>query len=298
MKLARSSRRLPLCAALLASLAAPAALRAQVPTEPELRRLFKDMRSDKIRGNCSSAVVRLRPYADQLRDQLLRELYGDADRQARDAILHLLFSATSFVPDERFMRFVLARMPEQDRYVGKGDIADLPSDYIPGGAHWKAWEFIDQHFNKFEPLLAEQIESTRDIWVLWATAWLMKKRGVLERYSGRFTPEVLRRAADNLRNDGQPFNASQTVRLFLLLGKQSLPALQDAAKSRDTQCRNLALATIDALDPARSAADAKRGFAFLASRLNLGNTVFGRSPPSPPWLEDAADRYRDKDSYP
>jgi len=69
--------------------------------------------------------------------------------------------------------------------------------------------------------------------VLWGTAWLFRKRGVLKDYSALFTSAVLDSAVASLRNDQQPCNATHAVRLFSLLGDQSLPTLRKTASSTD-----------------------------------------------------------------
>src|SRR6266513_628949 len=97
-----------------------------------------------------------------------------------------------------------------------------------------------------------------EMYSLWATAWLAKKRGIFDQYAPLFTPAVLTEVAKNLKDDQQRYNASQAVRLFLLVGDQSLPTLREATKSSDNQTASLARATIDALSGKRNA------FGFLA----------------------------------
>src|SRR5947207_12663807 len=103
----------------LCSLLAPGILAA--PPPEELRRAFADIRSDNIPHNCEHATEWLLKYGDEIRDQLLAELYR-TDRQGRDAILHVLFNTPSFQPDERFIRFLFTRLSEQKRYVPTGMI--------------------------------------------------------------------------------------------------------------------------------------------------------------------------------
>jgi hypothetical protein len=233
---------------------------------------------------------------------MLEELYR-TDRQGRDAILQILFQTPSFVPDERFLRFVVARLGEEDIYVSNSIIDTfmhyerLPNGE-PGrlngfnGAHHDAWIFIDAHFEAFEPLLREQIGKTKSMWTLWGTAWLFKKCGILPKHAAKYTPEVLALVAGNLRSDNIEGNASQATRLFLILSDQGLPILRQAAKSPDTQQRSLAQALIDAL------AGSRAGFGFLNSKVWLKTTPFGPEVEEPEWLSPATEPYRDEESYP
>src|SRR6266705_6922413 len=140
-------------------------------------------------------------------------------------------------------------------------IFKYPAHRIPySGAHWEAWSFIDAHFAQFEPYLKEEIARSKSSFFLWGVAWVAKVRGVFSEYAPLFTPEVLARAADNLSADDVPSNASQAVRIFLLLGEQSLPTLRELAAEGDSQEGNFARATIDALGRKRKA------FGYLVSK--------------------------------
>jgi hypothetical protein len=145
-------------------------------------------------------------------------------------------------------------------------------------------------------LLKEQIakigSKPNDMYALWAIAWVAKKRGSLDQYSALFTPTVLVKAAAHLKGDNNPYNASQAVRLFLLLGNQSLPTLHQVATSADAQARNLAKATIDALDGKREA------FGYLCSKVYLPRTPFGPEVEEPAWLPDVLAQYLNRESYP
>jgi hypothetical protein len=272
------------------------------PTDAEIRSAFTDIRSDNIPHNCVNATNWLFTNREQIKDELVSELYK-TDRQGRDAILHVLFKTKSFVPDERFIQLVMSRLSEQDKYVENLTIFDpaIALNEEPGadqdethaaGAHWEAWPFINKHFDAFEPSLKEEIGKTDNVFVLWATAWLLKKRGILQNYTDLYTPAVLSKAVQNLKNDNQGSNASHAVRLFLLLGDQSLPTLREAAHSSDRQCSNLARATIDALAGNHAA------FGYLCSKLNITRTPFGPEVPEPEWLADKVVFYLDRDDYP
>lgn len=248
--------------------------RAQSPAE--VRQAFIDLHDDKVPRNCMDATDWLFKNREQLKDDLVDELYK-TDWQGRDAIFHILLKTSSFVPDDRFIRFFATTLPEREN----------------DGA---AWQFVNNHFDQFDPLLREQVikmsNRPHDMYVLWATAWLAKKRGVFDQYVPLFTPGVLAEVVKNLKDDQESYNASQAVRFFLLLGDQSLPTLREATKSSDNQTASLARATIDALSGKRNA------FGFLASKLSLAFAPFGPGPVIPDWLEGALQPYLERDTYP
>jgi hypothetical protein len=261
------------------------------PTADQVRSAFADIRDDKVPHNCEHATEWLLKNREDIKDELLAELFR-TDRQGRDAILHVLFNTASFQPDERFIRFLIARLPEQSRYVKPSMIFKTPPNQIPySSAHWEAWSFIDAHFAQFEPYLKEEIARSESPYFLWAVAWLAKVRGVFADYALLFTPEVLRRAAANLAADHEPSNASQAVRLFLLLGDQSLPTLREVASSasESSQEGNLARATIDAL------AGKRKAFGYLISKLSINEVLFGERVVEPNWINDAAQPYFSND---
>ena len=265
----------------------------------EIRHKLTDLRSDDVPHNCERATKWFLKNREKLKAQLVEEFYETKDPQAKDAIFHVLFNTTSFVPDARFVAAVITRLPQQDKFVGNGNIfkgLSEPRDRInrigADGAHWEAWTFINDHFEAFEPKLKEQIGKTDSVLVLWATAWLLKKRGLLEDNVALFTPAVLARAAANLKNDNIDYNASQAVRLFLLLGDSSLPALRAAAQSPDNQASSLAKATIEALGGSRKA------FGYLGSKIYLEMTPFGPQVKPPDWHEAIVKSYLDRDTYP
>jgi hypothetical protein len=252
----------------------PASSFAQTPAE--VRQAFADLHDDKVPHNCEHASEWLFTNREKLKDDLLDEFYK-TDWQGRESIFSILVNTESFAPDERFIRFEAASL---------GDRENSGED----------WEFISKHFKEFDPLLKEQLGKTthraHEMYVRWATAWVAKKLGVFEQYAPLYTPEVLREVAQNLKSDDKGFNASQAVRLFLLLGDQSLPTLREAAKSSDKQAASLARATIDALGGSR------KGFGFLASKTLLEMTAYGDRVQSPDWLGAALEPYLDVDTYP
>jgi hypothetical protein len=245
-------------------------------TREQVRRAFADLRDDKVPHNCTDATDWLFENRQQLKDDLLDELYK-TDWQGRNSILHALVNTEGFVPDERFIRFDFDSFPE--RPTGEED-----------------WKFVDQHFSEFEPLLKERIHKTgtgpHDMFTLWAITWLAKKRGVLDQYLPLITPAVMNAAVANLRDDQEMFNASQAVRFFLLLGDRSLSTLREASKSSDKQTANLARATIDAL------AGKREPFGYFLTRVSIGWALFGRGLPEPDWVEELGEKYRDRQNYP
>lgn len=261
--------------ALLAARLLPAA-----PNPDDLRHAFADIRDDKVPHNCEHAAAWLMKNRDEIKEDLLDELYK-TDAQARDTILHILFNADSFNPDERFIRFVVDRLPEKDTFWWN----DL-----------ETWTYINNHFDAFDPVLKEHVgklgNRPNDMYAVWAIAWLAKRRGVIDQYAPLFTPAVLAKVATNLKNDNKDYNASQAVRLFLLLGDQSLPTLREAVRSSDSQGKNLARATIDALAGKRAA------FGYLVSKLSLPRTPFGPQVEEPEWLPAEVERYTERETYP
>jgi hypothetical protein len=265
-------------------------------SEKEIQSKLDDLRSDDIPHNCESATKWFLKNREKLKERLGEEFYKAKDPQARDAIFHVLFNTSSFAPDARFVAAVLARLPQEDKFVGNRDIFTGPSEgpdrLCADGAHWEAWKFINDHFEVFEPKLKEQVGKTDSVFVLWGTAWLLKKHGLLQDNIALFTPAVLAKAVENLKSDNIWYNASQAVRLFLLLGDSSLPALHAAAKSPDNQTSSLAKATIDALGGNHKA------FGYLGSKVLLEVTPFGPEVKPPDWQDAMIDLYLDRDTYP
>jgi hypothetical protein len=262
------------------------------PPPEEVRRAFADIRTDNVPHNCAHATEWLLKYREELKDDLLAELYR-TDRQGRDAILHVLFNTESFQPDERFIRFVFARLSEGDRYVKSDTIFKDTLDRLAwSGSHWEAWRYMDDHFELFDSYVKEEIGKTESPFVLWAAAWLAKHRGIMAEYAPLFTPEVLRRATVSLRKDDIRFNASRAVRLYLLLGDQSIPALREVSGDADKQAAMLARATIDALGGKQKA------FGYLVSKLDISQVLFGPGVQEPEWLSEAAEPYVSDENKP
>ena len=270
---------------------------AHAQSPDEVRRMLAAIHDDQVPYNCLHATTWLFQHRESLKDELLDHLYQPTtDAQSRDAIMHVLFNTTSFVPNGRFCGAVIRRLSEQDTKVANAAIFELGRDVGDlqrvnlAGVQWEAWPFIDKHFSTFQPLLRQEIGKTGTVFVLWATAWLFKKRGLLQNDAALFTPVTLERAAENLRDDNKASNASQAVRLFLLLGKQSLPTLQKTASSGDRQARFLSQATIDAINGRRPA------FVYLSEKLNLINVPFGEKPIEPEWLVNGLEKAMSEES--
>jgi hypothetical protein len=265
-------------------------------SEKEIQSKLNDLLPDDTPRNCENATKWFLKNREKLKARLEEEFYKAKDPQVQDAIFHVLFNTQSFVPDARFVARVLTRLSQEDKFVGNGDIFRGPSEgpdrLCADGAHWEAWKFINDHFEVFEPRLKEQIGKTDSVLVLWGTAWLLKKRGLLQDNIALFSPAVLAKAAGNLKSDDTWYNASQAVRLFLLLGNSSLPSLRTVAKSPDNQGSSLAKATIDALGGNHKA------FGYLGSKVLLELTPFGPQVKPPDWQDAMIDLYLDRDSYP
>jgi hypothetical protein len=268
-------------------------------TKEQVRNAFRDLRNDHIRYNCSHATLWLQQHRGVLRDQILTELYRTDDPQARDALLVVLFQTETFDPDERFARFVVQRLREEDTRV-KNVFLGLPESEespdlitLTGGAHHLAWVFIDRHYGLFEPLLKAEVGETTDIWEQWAIAWMFKKHNVLTANASLFTSDVLGRAAAALKNDAIKYNASEAVRLFLMLPKQSTPVVRAVLNSSDSQQRYLARAFLDALRGSKNAVG------YLNAKLKLYIGLLPDSDkPEPESLDQVTEPYLDRDSYP
>lgn len=263
----------------------------------DVRQAFIDIRNDNIAYNCSRAIAWLTKYRKALRDQMLEELYRTDDAQARDALLIVLFQTENLDLDERFARFVVQRLREEDAHVPNLSFAP-PDEQGSGqeyilGAHHDAWEFIDRHYNLFEPLLKAEVGQTTDVWELWAIAWMLKKHNVLAANASLFTSDVLDRAAAALKSDDIRFNASEAMRLFLMLPKQSTPIVRAVSNSSDPQQRYLARAFLDALRGSKTAVG------YLNAKLSLYSGLLPESDRTQPeWLDQVTAPYLDKDSYP
>lgn len=256
-------------------------------TSNEVRLAFVNLHDDTKKHNCGEAVAWLYSRRDQFKDDLVDELYR-TDAQGATAIMYLLFNTRSFKPDERFINTVMASLGRSSRaYIGGGIAYDLPPR--EAGQARGTWEYVDAHFDTFEPLLTQQIGTTSDPWILWAIAWEFKSRNILEQKIDLFTLEVMKKAAANLVNDNIGWNASQTVRLFLVLGDRTVPILKEAAQSPDSQARNFARATLDALKGNR------RAFGYLNSKVDLTQGLLtlpgAKDYQTPEWLSDETEPY-------
>jgi hypothetical protein len=262
---------------------------ASAQTNAQVREAFQNLRKDNIRLNCYYATQWLEKHRQALRDQMLEELYRTDDPQARDALLTVLFETETFEPDERFARFVVQRLREEDSRVPIMSFGTF-------GPHHDAWYFIDRRYGLFEPLLNAEIGQTSSVWELWAIAFMFKRHNVLSANAHLYTDEVLGLAAAALKTDNVRFNASEAVRLFLMLPKQSTPIVRAVSNSSDPQQRYLARALLDALRGSKNAVG------YLNSKLSLyaGPTGEGQSwdRPKPDWLDQGTEPYLEKDTYP
>ena len=264
-------------------------------TQAEIRQAFIEIRDDHVRNNCCRATYWLYTKREALRDQVLEELYRTNDAQARDALLFVLISTDSLNLDERFARFLVQRLRSGDLQINIGfpDNASAATKLQLSGRGDPVWKFINAHYTDFEPLLKSDISSTDNMSELWATAWLMKKRGVLSENVSLFDETVLRKAGSNLKADEKGYNASQAARFFLIFPSQSLPLLKELVQSSDSQQRSLARALIDAIS--KGSRDA---FGFINSKCTLAYVPFGDSVPDPDWLYDVTQKYIEQETYP
>jgi hypothetical protein len=283
----------PLISTLLALLSLSSSIVAQTPAE--VRSAFKNLRSDHIKHNCGHATDWLFAHREALKDQMTQELY-QTDRQGRDALLHVLFNTKSFVADDRFRRFVMARLPEEDTVVSNLDIVvdSAPSSdaaHWTGTvqAHWEAWDYIDTYFKDFEPLLKDAISHSDSIFVLWGTTWMLAKHHVLNEIHNLYTDEIMGRIVSNLKDDNIPYNAGQAVRIFLLLGKQGIPTLQHSASSSDNQMASLSRALIDAIQYGKHEA-----FGYISARVTINLAPVVEQRKDPPWLGELTAKYKDE----
>jgi hypothetical protein len=277
-----------LISVLLGSLILSSGLMAQTPAE--VRRAFVNLRSDHIKHNCGRAMDWLYAHRDALKDQMVEELY-QADRQGRDALLHVLFNTASFVADDRFRRLVIARLPEEDSQVSNFDIVSAfgTDNEAIVQAHWEAWHYIDTHFKDFEPLLKEQISSSNSMYVLWGTTWILSKHQALKQDFDLYTDEVMTRIASNLKDDDIPYNGGQAVRVFLLLGNHGVSTLQKSARSKDWQMASFSRALIDAIQHGRHDA-----FGYLNAQVWINRAptlVESDELEDPEWLSDLTQKY-------
>lgn len=277
-----------LISTLLASLGLLSSLAAQTPTE--VRSAFKNLRSDHIKYNCGRATDWLFAHREALKDQMVQELYV-TDRQGRDALLHVLFNTESFVADDRFRRLVIARLAEEDTAVGLNDIkTETSKRFSTVRAHWEAWDYIDQHFQEFGPLMTNLIPPTKSMFVLWGTTWLLAKHRVLQKNLDLYSDEVMGLIAANTKNDNIMYNASQAVRVFLLLGKQSIPTLQRSARSSDKQMANFSRALLDAIQYGKHDA-----FGYINAQADINLAPTSDEVREPEWLDEATQKHIGED---
>jgi hypothetical protein len=229
---------------------------ANAQAKEEVRKAFQNLRNDRIRYNCSRAGYWVYKRREALRNQILEELYLTKDAQERDVLLALLFATKSFVPDQRFARFVVSRLREEDTHVENGwcvipsrDLGDNSEpDTFRTGAHHVAFRYMNAHYSLFEQLLKNEISDSGDTWEISWIAALFNARGVLAQNADLFTPQVLRKVGPSLKNDKIDYNASEACRLFLLLGKRASPVLFELSHSKDVQQTSLARALADYID--------------------------------------------------
>lgn len=251
-------------------------LAASAQSEAQVRLAFQNIRSDDIPRNATTACAWLYANRDNLTNQLLDELYR-TDRQGRDVILAALMATKSFQPDARFCQLLVSRLTEQDKFVHASDLGFE--------VHWLEWSFIDKHYDQFKPLVIDSFQATDDMWFIWGTISLLQKRGELAATLPGFSPHVWDTMGKSLKDDDIPFNASQAVRSYFIIGKDSLPHLQPLLNSGDAQQHDLAAATIDAMGGSH------RAYGYLGAILNIDANVFTGGLRPPDWMGEEVERW-------
>ncbi|MDB6138898.1 MAG: hypothetical protein JWO94_1970 [Verrucomicrobiaceae bacterium] len=253
---------------------------AQAQTEQQIRAAFANIRSDQIPHNGGIAAQWLFNNRDRLRPVLLDELYK-TDRQGRDAILVILFQTRGFVGDARFRQLVMTRVTEDERYVHNADLML--------SAHWWAWKFIHAHYDQFKPMIVENLLRTNDMMCAWASVWLLSAHHDLTEVLPEFGDHLWGLAERSLMDDHIYYNAGQAVRFYLIIGRPSEPHLRAAKASSDAQTRDLATATLDAMNGSHKA----YGYlgAQVAIEMDLLNSA--RQLPSPDWLGHEIGEFKD-----
>ena len=262
----------------LSLLAIPAGIPSRVAgqTPEQVRLAFRNIRSDDIPSNANIASGWLFAHRDQLTRELVDELYR-TDRQGRDVILSTLMLTDSFHPDDRFCRTLVSRLNEEDKYV--------PNASLNHKTHWQAWRYFNTHYDQFKDLLLENLQTTEDMWCIWGTVCLLEKRGELADTVPRFSPHVWDTIGRSLQADNISYNAGQAIRVYLIIGKDSLPHLAPLAKSSEPQTRDYASATIDAMNGSR------RAYGYLGSQVRLDLDLFPGRPHAADWLSAELDKW-------
>ena len=252
---------------------APPSSPAQTPEQ--VRLAFRSIRNDDIPWNAGAASKWLFLHRDRLTRELLDELYR-TDRQGRDVIFSTLISTTSFQPDERFCRALVSRLNEEDSYVGYSALGIA--------THWSSWEFCNAHYDQFKSILAENAQTTNDMWCLWGTVSLWHKRGELADRLRELSPHAWELMARSLQDDKFSGNAGQAVRVYLIIGKAAIPRLESLKKSDEAQTRDYASAVIDAMNGSR------RAYGYLTSQVSLYN-MFSGGTGAPDWVSEELDKW-------
>jgi hypothetical protein len=271
---------LRLLAGMAAAFGAGLPISAAVPPD-QLASAFQNIRSDDIPHNAETACAFLYAHRDELTPEFLDELYR-TDRQGRDVILYALMRTKSYTPDARFCQTLVSRLNEENRNVGNHDLG------IRLGVHWLAWTYMDRRYDLFKPLLLANLQTTSDMFSIWGTVTLLQKHGDLPAELPKFSQRVWDTAADSLKNDTIEGNAGQAVRFYLLIGPDALPHLRPLTTSQDSQARDLASATIDAIG------GSKEAYGFLESTVFIDRDLFtGELKDDPKWLEENIKKWFD-----
>jgi len=202
-----------------------------------LRKNMADLRSDKIKWNCSEAMDFLGQHVNRRDVQAaISSRLTTKDVQEKEAVLLLLMQAENFKPDENFIRMLLQRMKHWGRpkRMDDGPAGDAAANYLIGHAH------------KFGDLLASEITpqlkiDDNSLWFQYAIARALAKGGVIKRYALKYDAAFMTKLVKHLNDDEVPNNAQLAIMTFLFLGEIGVPTLQAATKSPDEQARVLSV---------------------------------------------------------
>ena len=247
--------------------------RSQTPEQWQLA--FSQIRSDDIPQNANAAADFIFRHRRQATKLIERELYRPGlDAQARDVLLTALMRTPEYEPDDRLRKLVISRINEEDSKVTNDGLLLFPQ--------WNAWRYVVLHYEKFEPLVLENLKTTGSMWCVWATTWVIQRQGRLQAVLQQYPDHVWELAARSLKSDDLKDNASQAARFYLIVGKASLPRLEELSKSTEPQVKQLSKSLIEAMSGSRKA------YRYLATELSLSRDLMGfHTPDEPAWMLDS-----------
>jgi hypothetical protein len=87
----------------------------EAQTASDIRQAFLELHDDKVPNNCTHALEFFLKYREQLKEELLDELYK-TDWQGRDSILEVLYHTQTFEPDQRFIQLAAKTFRDNNVY--------------------------------------------------------------------------------------------------------------------------------------------------------------------------------------